>query len=108
VVIEPGLYWLSPRKREYSRQWLETFDELSSHFADLGVQRPCLQLQKPATGGPFCHYQGWFLGRRDWLAGVAGIEPSRSLLCEEPVAQLAAKLLKGNYGRSSAADEAKM
>ena len=40
-------------------------------------------------------------------ASLRGPGPARDDLCEEPAARLAGKLLKGNCGRSSAADEAK-
>jgi hypothetical protein len=32
----------------------ETFDELASHFPNLGVWRLNPESQKPAIGGPFC------------------------------------------------------
>jgi hypothetical protein len=42
------------------------------------------------------------------IANLRGEQDQREVIqCEEPAAQLAGKLLKGNCGRSSAPDEAK-
>lgn len=67
-------------KREFSRWCLETFGELASHFANLGVQRPSKNCKSPPIGGPFCRYQGLSLRTPNCLADHAGIEPPRSRL----------------------------
>jgi hypothetical protein len=38
-----------------------------------GAWRPIANSQKPAIGGHFSGYQGWFLGPADWLAGDAAL-----------------------------------
>ena len=50
---------------------------------------------------------GLYAAGTDMASVMGGHYPAGGIISEEPVAQLAGKLLKGNCGRSSAADEAK-
>jgi hypothetical protein len=49
---------------------------LASQFTNLGAQRPGIEWQKPAVGGPFCDCQAQVLRSPDCLAGAGGFEPS--------------------------------
>jgi len=58
-------------KREYFEYRWETIGDFGPAAANLGVWRPIANLQKPANGGHFSDYSGWFLQASDLLAGDA-------------------------------------
>src|SRR5882762_22778 len=59
------------QKREFLKYPPETIGYFALRMAKIGAWRLVANSQKPAIGGPFCEYQGYFLRAPDWLAGEA-------------------------------------